>query len=318
MQIVFESARNLWFLLSIPLLIVLHYHFTFHVKRQALLFANFRALKRITGKRLITRNNLLLTLRILTLLFAILAISGTVLWYQGASNKNDFVIALDTSASMSAQDVPPTRLDAAKEDAKLFLDALDSQTRVGLVTFSGVSLILDPPTEDKRLLKEDIDKVQVLEAGGTDIPSAIITSTNLLIDTTKGRAIILITDGSNTIETFLDASLQRAVNYAQEHRVTINAIGIGTMQGPIGYLPRYYNVSAVYNEKNLQNLTAATGGIYAHATNSDELFSAFQKIAAKTTEQTLRRDLRAPLMLLALFFLFVEWVLSNTRYRGLP
>jgi len=318
MQLTFENPANLWFLLSLPLLVVLHYFFLRHVKRKALLFANFRALKRITGKRLITKNRLLLTLRLLTLLFAILAVSGTVLWYEGQSNQNDFVIALDTSASMMSQDVPPTRLDAAKEDAKLFLDALDSETRIGLVTFSGVSLIISPPTRDRQRLKDALDKVTVLKAGGTDIPSAIITSTNLLIDTSKGRSIILLTDGSNTIETFLDASMQRAVTYAQEHHVTINAIGIGTNQGAIGYLPKYYNVSSVYNDQNLQNLTTATNGIYVHAADSDQLFTAFQKIADSTTKQTLKRDLRGPLMLLALLLLFTEWVLANTRYRELP
>ncbi len=317
-QLTFENAANLWFLLALPLLVVLHFFFLRHVKRKALLFANFRALKRITGKRLITRNNLLLGIRMASIFFAVLAVSGTVLWYEGRSNQNDFVIALDTSASMSAQDVAPTRLDAAKEDAKLFIDALDSESRVGVVSFSGAALILLVPTDDKKAVKDAIDNVGLLEAGGTDIPGAIITSTNLLLDNSKGRAIILITDGSSTIETFLDASMQRAVGYANEHHVNIHAIGIGTSTGPIGYLPKYYNISAVYNEDNLRNITAATGGVYAAAQDRDALFAAFQRIAENTSEQTLRRDLAPGLMLIALFLFFTEWILINTRFRSLP
>jgi len=317
-QLTFENPANLWFLLALPLLVVLHFFFLRHIKRKALLFANFRVLKRITGRRLITRNNFLLGIRMASIFFAVLAISGTVLWYEGRSNQNDFVIALDTSASMSAEDVVPTRLDAAKEDAKLFIDALDSESRVGVVSFSGIALILLVPTTDKENVKSVIDDVELLKAGGTDIPGAIITSTNLLLDNSKGRTIILITDGSNTIETFLDASMQRAISYANEHHININTIGIGSETGPIGYLPQYYNISAVYNEDNLRNISAATGGVYAKADDRDALFEAFQGIAENTTEQTLRRDLAPGLMLIALFLFFTEWILINTRFRSLP
>lgn len=318
MQIVFEEAQNLWFLLSLPVLFLLHYYFTLHVKRKALLFANFRALKRITGKRLMTKNKSLLVLRTFTLLFAILAVSGTVVWYTGTTNADDFVIAIDTSASMTSEDIPPTRLEAAKQDALLFVDALDETTRVGVVAFGGISLIKSVPTTEKEKVKKAIQEIEALKAGGTDIPSAIITSTNLLLEHDRGRAIILITDGSNTIETFLDESMQRALEYAQEHHVKVHTIGIGTNRGPIGYLPKYYNVSSVYNEQNLLQIANATGGTYVKAENKEALFNAFQKIAEKSKDQLVRKDLRAPLMMLALLSLFLEWLLSNTRFRPIP
>jgi Ca-activated chloride channel homolog len=318
MQFTFEQPSNLWFIVALPLLIIAHYVFLRFSKKRALQFANFRALKRITGQNLITRNYLLLGLRLLTLFFLILALAGTVLWYQGKSNANDYVIAIDSSASMSSQDIAPTRLDAAKEDAKLFVDSLDSETRIGVVTFSGVAIIETIPTSDKQGVKEVLDNLEVLKAGGTDIPGAIITSTNLLLDKSKGRSIILLTDGSNTIETFLDASLTRATAYAQENHVRVHAIGLGTNTGPIGYLPTYYNVSATYNEDNLLQIANLTSGIYVKAENAEQLRQAFAEITADTSSQLLRRDLRPLLTLLALCTLFIEWVLINTRYRSIP
>ncbi len=317
-QFTFQNSQDLWFLLALPLLFLAHFYFLRHAKRQALAFANFRALKRVTGTNLITRNYLLLVLRLVALLLLILAVSGTTLWYTGKSNRNDFVVAIDTSASMSAQDVRPTRIDAAKSDAQLFIDSLDSETDVGVVSFAGVSLIETVPIQDKAKVKSIISGIQLQETGGTDIPAAIITSTNLLLDGSKGRSIILITDGSNTIETFLDSSMQRAVQYAQEHHVAVDAIGIGTNEGPIGYLPTYYNVSSVYNGDNLKQIANATGGVYAHADSSDQLLAAFQKISDNTNEQLLQRDLRAPLLLAALILIFAEWILANTRFRVLP
>lgn len=317
-QFTFENAGNLWFLLALPLLVFGHFWFLRHAKKRSLRFANFRALKRITGKRLMTNNYLVLFLRLFTLLFLILAVSGTVLWYEGESNSNDFVIAVDSSSSMSSQDISPTRFEAAKSNAKLFIDALDSEARIGVVSFAGVSLIESVPNDNKEGVKSVIDSLELLESGGTDIPGAIITSTNLLLDNSKGRAIILITDGSSTIESFLDKSVQRALAYAKEHHVTINAVGIGTDMGPVGYLPTFYNVSAVYDEQTLLQITNSTGGVYSHAESTNELLDAFQNIADKTNEQLLRRDLRPFFMLLALLFLFVEWILVNTRFRSLP
>jgi Ca-activated chloride channel family protein len=318
MQLTFESPINLWFLVAIPLFAGAHFFFLRYAKRRALLFANFRALKRITGKSLVTRNYLLLALRLVILLLVVLAVSGATLWYDGRSNNNDFVIAIDSSASMTAQDVKPTRLDAAKNDAQLFVDALTSDARIGVVTFSGVAIIETVPVSDKAAVKKIIANVEPLQAGGTDIPGAIITSTNLLLDNTKGRAVILLTDGSNTIETFLDASMQRAVTYAKEHHVTIHTVGIGTNMGPIGYLPEYYNVSAVYNADNLIQIANATGGTYAKAETADQLVTAFQMIVNNTNTQILRRDLRSPLMLAALALILIEWLLINTRFRRYP
>jgi len=317
-QVVFEQANNLWFLFSIPILLLLHYYFARHMKRKALLFANFRAMKRITGKRLMTRNRLLLILRMVLLLSAILAVSGTVVWYSGTTNEDDFVIAIDTSSSMTSSDVAPSRLEAAKSDAILFVDSLDSTTRVGVVTFSGISLISAVPTTNRNVVRESINSMEPLQAGGTDIPGVIITSTNLLLDNSRGRAIILITDGSNTIETFLDESMQRSLEYAQEHHIKVHTIGIGTNAGPIGYLPIYYNVSAVYNEENLLQIANMTGGTFIKAENAKQLMDAFTVIASQTEEQLIRRDLRAALMMIALLLLFGEWILINTRFKSVP
>ncbi len=318
MELIFENPEYLWLLATLPFLVIGHYLFLRYAQKRALNFANFRALKRVTGERLVTKNYFQLAVRILVFFALILAAAGAVLWHEGESNRNDYVIVIDTSSSMTSQDVAPTRLEAAKENAILFLDSLRGETRVGLVTFAGVAFIRAVPTSDLERVKEAVRRVDPLPAGGTDIPAAIITSTNLLLEKDRGRAIILISDGSSTIETFLDDSLQHAVQYAQEHHVRIHTIGLGTNLGPIGYLPRYYNVSAVYNEENLLHIANETGGSYVKAEENEELREAFEAIAGATTKEYLRKDLRGWLLIAALALLFFEWVLSNTRYRHLP
>jgi Ca-activated chloride channel family protein len=317
-SITFENPEYLWFLFAIPFLIVTHFFLLRHTKRKAMKFANFVALKRITGERFITKNYTILIIRLLIITAAILAVSQTVIWYEGTTNENEYVIAIDTSASMTTEDIPPTRVEAAKIYAKEFVDSLDSNTRVGIISFSGITFIEEPLTLKRGDLHNSLDRLDA-SAAGTDIPGAVITATNVLASSERGRAIILLTDGSNTIETFASRGLQRAAGYANVHRVKIYTIGIGTdTQVPIGYLPQYYNVSATYNADNLLYLSNETGGQHYQASNPEELSAAYKDIRASDKTSTLRMDLTGGLMLICLMLIMIEWGLLNTRFRMLP
>jgi len=315
----FVNAKYLWFFLLLPIIYFLHFYFLRKSKEKALRFANFRVLKRITGKNQITKNNSLLFLRLLIFSLIILGVAGLTATYKGPSNKNDFVIAIDTSSSMTAQDLSPTRLDIAKDIAKNFVDEISGDSSIGLMSFSGVSLIKLLPTTDKNLVKDEISKIDIDKAGGTDISSAIITATNMLLSSVdSGKQLILITDGSNTVETFIDESLQRAVDYSKDHQVTINTIGLGTNTGPVGYLPEYYNIPSSYNKDNLLFLANATGGKYYHAQDSTDLKGIYGTILNDTSERLIKREIGNILLLIGLLALLLEWVLINTRFRKIP
>jgi len=313
----FENPEYLWLLIAIPLLAISHFYQLRYTRKKALRFANFMVLKRATGNTFITKNYTILILRLCVLIFAIGAVSGSVIWYESETNENEYVIAIDTSASMSARDVQPTRIDAAKVYALEFIDGLDRATQVGLVSFSGVTFIEQPLTLDKSELRKSLEEIEI-EASGTDIPGAIITSTNLLVQTNRGRAIILITDGSNTIETFQSKSLQRAVQYAEINRVRVYTMGVGGSEGQLGYLPTYYNVSSTYNAENLIFIANATGGTYFGVSDANELARAYAEVASLQQRSTVQKNLAPGLMALALLILLVEWGLLNTRFRLLP
>jgi Ca-activated chloride channel homolog len=317
-SITFAQPHYLWFLFAVPFLIVTHFFLLRHAKRKALRFANFIALKRVTGERLITKNYTILLLRTFIIICAILAVSQVTVWYQGDTNENEYVIALDTSASMTATDIVPTRLDAAKLYGQNFVDSLDSNTRVGLVSYSGVTFIEQVLTKDRTAVRESLDVIEST-ASGTDIPGAIITSTNMLTAVDRGRAIILISDGSNTIEDFHSKSIERAINYANTYHVKIYTIGVGTKgNAPLGYLPQYYNVSATYNSDNLKYIANATGGAYYDAVSEEQLEAAYNDIKAADKLSMLKIDLTSGLTMICLLLILVEWGLINTRFRSLP
>jgi Ca-activated chloride channel homolog len=316
--ITFENPLYLWFLLAVPFLVVTHFFLLRHAKRKAMKFANFVALKRVTGERLITKNYTVLALRILVIICAILGVAQTTLWYEGETNTNAYVLAIDSSASMKAEDFLPTRLDAAKLYAQGFIDETSGGTQVGLVSFSGVTFIEQTLTTDRDQVRDSLAALEAT-ASGTDIPGAIITSANMLSATDQGRVIILITDGSNTIEDFTSKGIQRAVKYANYHHVKVHTIGVGkTVETPVGYLPKYYNVSATYDANNLQYIANATGGKYYYAADPVELQGAYNDIRQSDTTNQVRVNLTSGLVLTCLVLIILEWGLLSTRFRTLP
>lgn len=317
-RVTFTNPGYLWFLFILPLVYILHFYFLRKSKQKALKFANFRVLKRITGKSQITNNYLLLFLRIIVFSLMILGVAGLTATYEGPANKNSFVIAIDTSASMTAGDIPPTRLEAAKTIALDFMESVEGDTNIGLMTFSGISMVQELPTNDNFKLKNSINNVKIDETGGTDIPTAIITATNMLLSETEGRNLILITDGSNTVETFVDDSLSRALEYAKSKQVKINTIGLGSNAAPVGYLPEYYNIPSTYNEDNLVELANETQGQHFYSEEGKSLQEAFNAILNDTTKRQIERPIGKYLLLLGLIGIILEWFLINTRFRKLP
>jgi Ca-activated chloride channel family protein len=318
MDLIFNHPNMLWFLIAIPLLFFFHFFALKYAKAKGMKFANFEALKRVTGEKILTTNTFLLIFRLLIITLIVFAVAGTVLWYKGVSNENDFVLAIDTSASMAAGDFEPNRLGAAKEEAKNFIRTLDTDAKIGLVTFSGISTVKELPIRNNAVLLDDIDAITIDPAGSTDLGGAIMTATNLLLTSQKGRTILLITDGSATTGVYLVDSLARSIEYAQEKHIIVHSIGIGSNIGPIGYLPVYYNVSSVFNEENLKLISNSTGGMYVNAKNNLALRQAYAKINSASNEAYLSVDLTYYLILAALVLLFTEWGLINTRFRKIP
>jgi len=317
MEIMLKNPVMLVLFLLVPLLIVLHYYFFEHNKKKAMKFANFSAMKRVTGTHLITKNTNQLILRIVIFSILILSAAHPVIWYEGKSSMSDYVIAIDSSASMVAEDVLPDRLTVAKQAASSFIDSLDSHTQIGLISFSGVSLIKSPMTADTIGLKQEISNINIELSGGTDIGGALITATNLLITSEKSKAIILITDGSDTSGVFIDESVDTSLDYITKNHVIVHTIGIGTGLAKAGYLEGS-DLRAVYDKDTLRKIAEITGGKSYEVKSTAEIAAAFKDIKSNTEETKISYDASGILMAFTLILLFFEWALLNTKFRALP
>jgi Ca-activated chloride channel family protein len=84
------------------------------------------------------------------------------------------LLAIDVSGSMRATDVKPTRLAAAQEAARAFVDAQPRSTRIGIVSFAGTAQLVQAPTENRDDVREALERMQPQR--GTAIGSAIVVS----------------------------------------------------------------------------------------------------------------------------------------------
>ncbi|MBI2663794.1 VWA domain-containing protein [Candidatus Woesearchaeota archaeon] len=311
MEIAFNNQLYLWFLLSVPIVIIIHYLTNKYAVTRALSFANFSSLERVAKPPIISKHVLFLIVRLLTLGAIIMALAGASFFYIGQSSEFDFVIAMDTSSSMLAKDFTPNRLEATKEGTIRFIRGLDSKAKVGIVSFGGTTYIESFLTDDRDKLIEAVEKIEIKSIGGTDIGSAIVTATNILLSTEKSRAVLLISDGESNI----GLSLEQAIEYANENNVAVHTIGIGTEEGG---LFEEANIILKLDEESLIKIAEETGATYSRATDNENLFAAHERLASATTARKLSFNLSLALIVAAFILLFADWALISTKYRVIP
>jgi Ca-activated chloride channel family protein len=156
--------------------------------RYAVQFTNVEVLRSVTP-RLSSRRELAvggLVLAVLALLCIALA-RPRVSRVAPVENAT-VILVIDTSRSMLASDIAPSRLEAAKAAASTFLDRVPDRLRVGLITFAGDATVAAVPTHDRVLLHRSVDAINPFQSGGggTAIGDALARSVELARDSFRG------------------------------------------------------------------------------------------------------------------------------------
>lgn len=241
----------------------------------------------------------------------------------------DIVIALDISSSMLAEDFKPkNRLEAAKSVASNFIRGRTND-RIGLVVFAAKSFTQCPLTLDYGILLNFIQKIESgMIEDGTAIGMGIANAVNRLRNSkAKSKVIILLTDGQNNrgqLDPLTAAKVAKAFN------VKIYTIGVGTegealypVNDPL-FGKRYVRLPVELDEKSLKEIARITGGKYFRATDKQSLENIFKEIdqlektKIEVKQFTRFSELFPPYLALALGFVFLEIILTNTKFRKIP
>ena len=243
----------------------------------------------------------------------------------------DLAIVLDTSKSMAAADVAPSRLARGVAAASSLLDHLEGD-RVALVTFAGKPAIACPLTLDHEAVRLFLDAVDVesVSVPGTALAAAIGQGIAALGppaaegSAAKGRAVVVISDGEDH-----EGGVEEAIAATRQAGVTVYAVGCGTDQGapiPDGESGAYKKdaegrlVTTRLDEKPLRTLAIETGGKYYRATAAegevDEIGKALAAMDASGSGTVLKtrwvERFQIPLAI-ALVALILETLISDRR-----
>jgi hypothetical protein len=117
------------------------------------------------------RRNLLLILQLLFLAALVLALARPFTWAEGGGGRAA-ILVLDTSASMAATDVTPSRIEAAKVQARQLVDDLPDDARVTVIAAGQGARVLLASSQDRREIHRAIDGLQA-GTGGGDLTAAL-------------------------------------------------------------------------------------------------------------------------------------------------
>lgn len=241
----------------------------------------------------------------------------------------DIVLVLDVSESMDAEDLDPTRIIAAKQVIRQFINQRPND-RIGLVVFGGESVMKSPLTRDFDFLLTQVDEVKLRELKqGTAIGLGITNGISRLRKSqSKNKILILLTDGDSNVGA---VNPMTAAKLAAQEGIRIYTIGIGKQDRVV--VPIYgfdsrgrkthlvAQVPSYLNPKLLEEMSELTGGKSYMARDTGMLSRILQEIdkLEKTkvllTAHTELEELFLYPALAALLLLTVSYLLLETRFQ---
>jgi Ca-activated chloride channel family protein len=296
-------------------------------------FAAARLLERLTEKASTKRRLLKSALIVAAMVLLGLALARPqygVEWSERKARGLDIVFALDSSRSMLATDLRPTRLERGKLAILDLIDRLESD-RIGLVAFAGQAFLQTPPTLDYAAFRESLKATDpsILSRGGSDLGRAVQEASKAFPSANNVKVVVLLTDGEDLGGRALDAA-----RTAAENGIQIFTIGIGTPQGE--YL-RVRNeqgieefvrdndgqpVRSQLDESTLQQIAKITGGSYSRLdgrsldTLYDSVLATLPREERESELQEVRIERFQWLLAAALTFLVLEILIRSRRPRA--
>jgi len=283
----FVRAGRLWWLLAIALLLIAYIVMQFVRRGAAVRFTNVTLLDKVAPQRPNWRRHIPAFFLLAGLAGMILAYAEPAAVTEVPSERATIMLAIDTSLSMQAEDVVPSRIDGAKEAATTFLEEVPSEINVGLVSFNGIASVRVPPTTNRAAVRSAIQALDLGEA--TAIGEAVFASIDSLesfIIDFDGDApparIVLMSDGETTVGR-PDAA---AVDAARLANISVSTIAFGTDNGVIIIPEDPTPIPVPVNEDALAEIADGTGGEFYEAATTAELTEIYTDIgSAVATEE---------------------------------
>jgi Ca-activated chloride channel family protein len=261
------------------------------------------------------------------------------------------ILVIDASLSMQAVDVPPSRLGAAQEAVRTFLDRVPKRLRVGLVVFSGEAQVGAPPTTDHQLVRESVDAIGAFTGfGGTAIGDALVRAVELGRQALGERSLAAVgaaprpssdARGLVSILFLSDGRQNRGIvqpldgaRRARDAGMPVYTIALGTRNGrlppgirgqfggsfggvPFGGQPPGPRRLAP-DPETLKAISTITGGEAFRATTGASLRAAYEKLGSRLGRKPAKREVTYAFLGGAVALLVAAGVLSALWSPRIP
>ena len=253
-----------------------------------------------------------------------IAVAGPAASVPVSHASGTVILAMDVSGSMAATDVPPDRLDAAKQAAVTFINAQPPSVDIGVVAFQQGGLEAALPTADHSTVTAAVRRLA--PGGGTSLGDAILASLSAITHRTvvlgpnssvpaigywPSATIVLFSDGQDGSGGG-GTSAATAAAVAQRAGVHIDTVGVGTAAGTTVDVEGYHLFTAL-DEATLKSISEATGGAYHPASDASQLNGIASSINLRLTVTNQPLPLAGAFIALALALLVAGAVLTVAR-----
>jgi Ca-activated chloride channel homolog len=290
----FASPAVLVVLLALPVLVVLYVGEQRRRRSAAAAFATPALQPSVAPQRPRWRRHAPMAALALALALLVIAAAKPQRTVAVPIERASVMLVTDVSGSMTATDIQPSRLVAAKRAARRFVDEVPDRLNVGLVAFNSTPRVLQSPTRDREVVKAAIDSME--SSGGTATGEAIATATSALRRTAgpgerpPPAAILLLSDGKST--SGRDAAA--AARAAARLKVPVYTVVLGTDQGTIT-VPRDGGGTATRpvppDAESLAEIARVSGGKAYTAQTASGLKDIYESLGSQLGHENQKREI---------------------------
>lgn len=331
---IFQWPLLLWLLVLVPVLILTYILAQRRRQKFVIRYSSLSIVKQALARGPGLRRHIPPAFFIVGFAFMLIALARPTAVVALPSQEGTVILTIDVSGSMQADDLKPSRMDAAKEAAAAFVQNQPAGVKIGIVTFSDNANVVQAPTQDKQALLAAIDRLEPVR--GTAIGRGLLTSLDAIdpLAAASGASssfstqatptpvpeghyepaiMILLTDGENNMFPPPLSVIDRVV----ARGIRVYTVGIGTAAGVILHI-QGRAIPTRLDEDTLKQIADLTKGQYYNATSASDLRAIYEKLATRMVIRSDEQEITFGFAGLAGFMLLCGGILSLLWFNRMP
>lgn len=334
----FIWPKMLLLLLLIPLFIVIYLRIQRRRRKFAAGFSKMGLVRNSESRPFNRRRHIPSALFLAGLAILMLAMARPQAVVSLPRVQGTVILAFDVSGSMAADDLKPTRMEAAKAAARDFIQHQPLSVQIGVVAFSDSGFSVQVPTNDQGAILAAINRLA--PERGTSLANGILVSLNTIAKanavpapryytnatplptptptpvpqgTYTSAVIVLFTDGENNE----NPNPLDAAQAAADRGVRIYTVGIGSPAGTTLKI-NGFTVHTQLNEDMLKQISQISGGAYYNAQSQEDLLKVYDNITSQLVIKPQKTEITSILAGAGVLVLLIAGTFSLFWFSRLP